>query len=347
MIADAHNDLFLEVAWRLSEGEANPFAEQWLPRLEAGGVGLQICPIYVDLEFLPEAAARQALAIAAAFHRTLWSNEQRVRWVRSAADLESDGRIGLMLALEGAEPLGSTPELLDAFVALGVRMVGLTWNRRNAFADGAAEPARGGLSRLGEQLVDRIAELGLVLDLAHASERTFADVLERAADVPVLVSHAGCRALRDSPRNVTDDQLRSVAERGGLFGPAALPSMIDPAAPTLERYLDHVEHAVSVMGIDHVCLGADFVSQLFASGALRVSQRDLMLLPSGLTPGTPIERLTGPADYPNLVEGLRGRGYEEERLEAILSGNLVRFLRRALRRPKAPSSPERSDRPRG
>ncbi len=330
MLADAHNDLFLEVAWRLSEGEANPFAEHWLPKLESADIGLQVCPIYVDLEFLPEAAARQALGIAAAFHRTLRTNEARVRWVRTAADLEHDGRIGLLLALEGAEPLGSTPELLDAFVALGVRLVGLTWNRRNAFADGAAEPPGGGLSRLGEQLVDRIAELGLVLDLAHASERTFEDVLERAPETPVLVSHAGCRALRDSPRNVSDDQLRAVAGRGGLFGSAALPSMIDPASPTLERYLDHLEHAVEVMGIDHVCLGADFVSQLFASGALRVSQRDLMLLPSGLTPGTPIEGLAGPDDYPRLVEGLRARGYEGDRLEAILSGNLVRFLRGAL-----------------
>src|SRR5207244_13441373 len=113
-------------------------------------------------------------------------------------EVESGGRTGLMLALEGTEALGSSPGLVDAFWALGVRMVGLTWSRRNAFADGPGEPSAGGRSALGEELVDRLVALGCAVDLAHASERTFEDVLERTdTSAALLVSHTCCRAIRD------------------------------------------------------------------------------------------------------------------------------------------------------
>ena len=327
MIADAHNDLLLELSWREDEGEENPFATHWVGQLDAGGVELQVCPIYVEVQHLPDAALRVALKQAASFWRIIGANGGRVRAVLSRADLDGDG-LGLMLALEGVEPLGSDPALLDAFCRLGVRMIGLTWNRRNTFADGAGEP--GGLSLLGRELVARFGEFGIVLDLAHASERTFWDALEYAPDAHVLVSHACCRAVTDSPRNVSDEQLRALAEREGVLGVMALPSVVDPASPTLERLVDHVDHVVGLVGIDHVALGGDFVRQLFASGATRISARERSFAPPGVDLGRGMDELHGPAQYPALVETLRRRGYEDERLDAILRGNLLRVLRAAL-----------------
>lgn len=327
LIADAHNDLLLEVAWREEQGEANPFREHWLEPLVTGGVDLQVCPIFVDLEYLPEGALRVALKQAAAFHRLVQANTE-VRAVLGAADLDAPG-LGLMLSMEGAEPFGSSPELVDAFWALGVRMVSLTWNRRNVFADGAAES--GGLSALGRELVARLVERGVVLDLVHASEPSYWEALEVAGDSAVVcVSHACCRAVNDTPRNLSDDQLRALAERGGVLGVMALPLAVDPARPTIERLVDHVDHAISVIGVEHVAVGADFIAQVFDSGATRVSPREQLLLPPGRQPGEPLEGLRGPAEYPRLVEALRARGYDGERLEAILRGNLVRLLRRAL-----------------
>ena len=327
MIADAHNDLLIEVAWREAEGEQNPFAEHWLPKLQDGGVGLQVCPMFVAIEHLPEAALRVAFGQAAAFHRLIDANAGAVRALTTRADLDGDG-IGLMLSLEGVEPLGADPSLIDAFWALGVRMVGLTWNRRNAFADGAAE--RGGLSTLGEELVDRLVTLGAIIDLAHASERTFWEVLERADGAAVLISHACCRAVCDTPRNPSDEQLRAISERGGILGVMALPSVVDPAQPTIERLVDHVDHAVDVMGIDHVGLGGDFVRQLFASGAATISARERTLAPAGSDVRRGMDELPGPEAYPALVDALNRRGYRGERLEAILSRNLVRFFNEAL-----------------
>jgi len=333
-IADAHVDLLLELASRSGRGEQNPFREHWLPPLRAGGVRLQVCPVYVEGDLVPDGALRSALRLAGAFHEALRDNPSDVCQVVSKADLdevEAGGRIGLMLALEGTEALGSSPELAEAFWALGVRMIGMTWARRNAFADGSGEPSPGGLSRLGEELVDRLLALGCAIDLAHASEQTFEDVLSRAGDgAALLVSHTCCRAIRDTTRNTSDDQLRAIAERDGVVGIMALAAAVDPQQHDLGRYLDHVDHAVSVAGDDHVCVGGDFMAQLTQSGSVTITPRELATLPAGLDPGTPITGLAGPQDYPALAAGLTRRGHDDETVAALLHGNLMRFLRRAL-----------------
>lgn len=329
-IADAHNDLLIELAFR--KAEPNPFAAHWLPKLRAGGVGLQVCALYPTFDLTPEAALRTTLEQVAAWHRAGRENPDDVVLVRTQAELdevEGGDRIGLVLSVEGAEPFGLDPGMAEVYWELGVRLVGLTWNRRNAFADGAAEVPTGGLSALGCELVDRLAALGIAIDLAHASERTFEDVLARLTDTPVLVSHAGCRALLETPRNVSDDQLRAIADRGGVLGLMALPLVIDPDEPTIDRLIDHLDHVVAVAGIESVALGGDFIRQLWRSGAI-YGEVTHGLVPEGHSLDEAIEGLAGPEDYPNLVAALERRGYVGEDLERILWRNLVRVVRRAL-----------------
>ncbi len=329
-IADAHNDLLLELVFR--SGEDNPFARHWLEPLERGGVRLQVCAVFSPFEHLPEGALRLALQQVAACHRAARENSDRVVLVRTRAELElaeRSGRLGLVLALEGAEPLGYDPALADVFWELGVRLVSLTWQRRNAFADGNGEPPTGGLSELGRRLVGRLASLGMIIDLAHASDRTFAEVLELAPDATVLVSHTACRALLDTPRNASDEQLRALAAREGVAGIFAVPLFVDPKRRSLERLVDHIEHAIAVAGEAHVALGGDFVAQLVRSGAVRVNEADLRL-PPGYTLDTAIDGLAGPEDYPRLVAALRARGHDGDALDGLLHGNLARVLRRGL-----------------
>ena len=332
MIADAHVDLLLELAYRERRlGEGDVFRRTWLPLLEAGGVGLQVCPVYVDVSVQPEGSLREALGQVASFHRALSENRGRVTHVRSAADLdavEAGERIGLVLSLEGVEQFGVETWPANVFHELGVRMVGLTWNRRNAFADGAAEEG-GGLSRLGRELVDRLVGLGVVLDLAHASRGTFTDVLERVGGAPVLYSHGGCRALHDTPRNLDDDQLRALASAGGLFGLMLHPLAIDPADGTIARAIDHLEHAAGLMGYEGVCLGGDFTRRIWEAMPAPPEPKD-GLAPPGLQPGKGIEGLTGPEHYPALVSALERRGWSEQQVAAVTGGNLLRFLRDSL-----------------
>ena len=205
------------------------------------------------------------------------------------------------------------------FCSLGVRMASLTWNRRNPFADGTAESPAGGLSRIGRELVDRMTGLPIAFDLSHANEGTFFEVLERSADRPVLASHSLCRAVFDSPRNLSDDQLRALAERDGVVGLMALPFVMHESERSLSYLVDHVDHLAQTIGIAHICLGADFVRQLEQSGAFGIVE-----------PHMAIDGLTGPEDYPALFEALRNRGYGEADLQAIGSENLLRVLRRTL-----------------
>ena len=329
MIADAHVDLLLELAHREHRlGETGVFAQTWLPLLEAGDVGLQVCPVFVDLELQPEGSLREALRQVTALQRALRESPDRIVQVRTRADLdavERGERIGLVLALEGVEPFGYEVGTADLFWELGLRMAGLTWNRRNPFADGAAE--EGGLSRLGRTLLARFAELGVVLDLAHASERLFQECLE-AYEGRVCVTHAGCRAVNDTPRNLSDEQLRELAARDGIFGLMLHPLAIDPVSPTISRVVDHLDHAASVLGPDRVCLGGDWIKRLHELMPAPAPPDGLM--PPGLAEGTTIAGLSGPEEYPNLVAALRERGWEGERLEGLLSRNLLRFLRESL-----------------
>ena len=323
MIVDAPNDLLLELVHR--RREERPFERHWLPLLDRGGVGIQVCPIYAATEDEPLPAALHA---AAAFHRALAEHPDRVAQVRTAADLD-DPRLRLMLSLEGVEPLDQDPGLIDAFWHLGVRMVGLTWNNRNAFADGLGVEDDRGLSTLGERLVDRLVELGALIDLAHASPRTYDAVLDRVPrDAAVLVSHAGCRTVHDHPRNLSDDQLRALAERDGVLGIMCLP--ITVGSESIEGVVDHVDHAVELLGLEHVGLGADFIRQVNRATGNEPIKGGLM--PPDMAPDAAIDDLEGPEGFPNLVEALRRRGYDGERLDAILGGNLLRLFRRALPR---------------
>jgi membrane dipeptidase len=332
LVADAHLDLLLELAFRSHvAGQPDVFARTWLPLLDAGGVRLQVCPAYVALERQPEGSLREALSQVAAFHAAVRENADGVVAVRTRADLErvEEGALGLLLALEGVEPFGYDLWSAEVFWQLGLRMASLTWNRRNPFADGAAEEEDGGLSRLGRALVQRLCELGIVLDLAHASPRTFADVLGASGSAPVVVSHAACQAVNDHPRNLSDEQLRALAERDGLFCLMLHPLAIDPERRTIERAIDHLEHAAEMMGVARVWLGGDFVARLTRELPAIPDPPD-GLLPMGMELGSSLEGLAGPEDYPALVEALRARGWGDEDVAAVMGGNLLRFLAKAL-----------------
>ncbi len=231
--------------------------------------------------------------------------------------MERGERIGLLLAFEGVEPFGYETWPVDVFWELGLRMAGLTWNRRNPYADGAAE--RGGLSRLGRSLLERMAERGLILDLAHASEQLFRECIE-AYTGRLLVTHAGCRALNDHPRNLSDAQLRELGDRDGLFGLMLHPLAIGAEERTIARAIDHLEHAAELIGPERLCLAGDWSGRI-----------DLVVagpMPDGLMP-------PGPRGGLLARRARRARGLPESRRcapGAGLAGRAAR--RRPLREPR-------------
>lgn len=332
LVVDAHNDLLVEL-W-LRDHEANPFAGHWLEHLRAGGVGVQVCAISTHDRVFPGAVVNQMLSQVAAFHKAVRTNGGQVAMIRTAADIDDaidSGRVGLLLSLEGVDGIASA-EIGELLVDLGVRMVGLTWEQRNAAADGNGEPAHGGLSAFGRDLVRRFLERRVIMDVAHASARTFDDVIEMVGEHggEVVCSHGGCAALRDLPRNVTDDQLRVLSAAGGVIGIPAVPSLLHPTDRSIDRVVDHVVHALEVAGEDHVGLGGDFMAQIMRAGLVAVPQSVVDRLPPGTELEVAIEGLEGPQDYDRLADALHGRGLSDTQVAGVLGDNMLRLLRRAL-----------------
>lgn len=319
MIVDAHTDVlhFVREDFELvlGHGEAGAFHRYWRQRLLAGGVGVQICPLYGEGARRSDARER-TLDQVAEFNHVVEANAGVVCHARRRPDLHDD-RLRLVLAMEGVEPLESNPDAFDEWYECGVRAVSLTWNHPNDFAGGINTPSQG-LTDRGRALAGRLDELGVMLDLAHASEQTWRDLAEE--DVSFCVTHANCRALCDHPRNLADWQLELLRERGGVLGMMALSFVVEPDEPTLSRWLDHFDHAIAVMGIEHVGIGADFVERFAPSP------------PKGSTARTrlALDGFDSPEHFPSLARALRARGYDGEELERILSGNWLRILKTAL-----------------
>lgn len=320
MIADAHSDLLQELVFAERQGEENPFRSRWLEQLQEGGVALQVCAAYESPQSDPAEAFREVLRQIAAFHTAVASNPE-VFAVGSRRDLEdvgASGRVGLLLAIEGVSSFGEDLWPLEVVAKLGVRVLGPTWSEQNAFAAGCDHG--GGLSELGRRLIDRLPSLGLVVDLAHASPRTVADVLDRVPDGTVFVSHASCRAVYEHRRNLSDAQLTAIAERGGVVCLMPHPLVVDPSRPTLDRFVDHIDHAVSVIGIERVGLGGDFLQQI-----ARATGDETQMF-EGIAYDATLTGLDGPRDYPSLFGVLSARGYSAADVAAVAGGNLLGFL---------------------
>src|SRR5947209_15947215 len=168
--------------------------------------------------------------------------------------------------MKSVEPLGEDLNLLRAFYELGVRSVGLTHARRNAAGSGGIfKPSgspRDGLTNFGRDLVRECERLGILIDLAHINPKGFEDIVELTSK-PLIVSHTNARTFYDIERNASDEQIKMIGKRGGVVGVNAILVSPDPQTSTIDRYVDHIEHVISLTGTDGVGIGFDFCEYLF------------------------------------------------------------------------------------
>jgi len=349
-VFDAHHDA-LQRALDLGHDLAGPTRGQFdLPRARAGGVGQSVFACWVDGTFGPGTAGPRAHALMDALDVLLARHPQHVRRIERRADLaavQRDRVHGVVCGIEGGHAIENDLAQLERFAARGLRCMTLVWNNhlpwiRSCQAGGAGSPA--GIDDFGRAVVRRMEELGVMVDLSHAGERSVYDVLD-VATKPVIASHSGCKALRDHPRNLTDDQMRALARNGGVLGIVFLPAFLDAgaaaedarvraseaytglAAPNeallyleqcdvlqrdaaplaIERVVDHIAHAVEIMGPAHVGLGSDF------DGIQRT--------PRGLEHA---------GCFAALVERMLARGFGEPVVRAILGDNMRRVFEHTL-----------------
>ena len=234
------------------------------------------------------------------------------------------GAIAGILTLEGAEPLGREPELARLFGRLGVRSIGLTWNRANDFADGTTEDRGAGITPAGRRLLAEMAEAGIALDLSHLTERG-RTMRSSTRPGPVFASHSNAAAVYATLRNVSDDVLRGIAERGGVCGLNLLPVLIGPA-PVGEQAAAHRDHIAAVAGETVPAIGGDFVAFLPPGPSEPHHLRPPEGFDATLAAAPEPPRETAYGRRPRRRRGRSG----DAAADALLAGNALAFLRRAL-----------------
>jgi len=247
-----------------------------------------------------------------------------------------DARIEKILGGNFARVLGEDIDRVPLFHDMGVRVIQLTHNRRNIVGDGATEPGNAGLSKYGHEVVARLEAAKIVVDLAHGSQRTIAEGIA-AAKRPLLISHTGCRALADLPRNTNDAELRALADKGGVAGMIFWPYLRTDTQPMAIDVIRHIEHAIDVCGEDHVGVGTDgslastertpeFEKQNLES--MRQTAADGIFGPGRKAEGLYyfIPDLNAPNRFDLLAAKLSARGHSDARIEKILGGNFSRVF---------------------
>jgi len=327
VVADAHNDLLMCVQARPVAEWGDYFRQQWLPQLVDGGVDLQVLPVFVDDGFRPEGALRQTLKMIECAHRVAEENDDSVALCLDGDDIDAaltSGRIALVLALESAPGVGEDVELLETLFRLGVRVASLAHFGRTPLADGSAEDATGSrLTRAGVDAVRLMEQLGMVYDVSHLGAVGVDHVLELATR-PVMATHSSSRALCDHHRNLTDEHVRGIAALGGVVCVNFIGPFLHETDFSIGRLMDHLEHLVTVAGVEHVGLGPDFVKEVFEDLTPPCCEG----LPTGAgVPVAYVPGLEGPRGLPLVTQAMGERGWSEADVRAVLGGNVHRLFR--------------------
>lgn len=354
-LIDGHNDL----AWEAREQAAYDWdrldishpvltTHTDLPRLREGCVGAQFWSVWVPSTLPRDQAVIQTLEQVAAVHSMIERYSDQLGLALTADDVERvfvTGRVASLMGAEGGHSIGDSLGTLRMLYRLGVRYMTLTHNDNTLWADSATdEPVHGGLTDFGRDVVREMNGLGMLVDLAHVSADTMRDALD-VSTAPVIFSHSGARAICDSPRNVPDDVLATMASAGGVCMTVFAPDFVSqecwdwrvqaaevastegvtvtdleafipwakryqeshpqPQA-TLAQVVTHVEHLREVAGIDHVGIGGDYDG----------------------VPDLPVG-LEDVSCYPRLFAALAERGFSDDDLRKIAGANVLRVLRDA------------------
>ena len=332
VIVKGHADIYALVD-RMNRGERGVLQRCWLETMVGAGVDLVVVAVSGDTEAHLNGARRAlhgALELWDFFLRELAAAGPGVSVVRTARDLPAQvepGRLRIVLALEGGRPLEQNLAHLRNFYRLGMRVLGMSHDLRNELVDGRDEGRTGGgLSRFGRAVVKEANRLGILLDISHISDFGFVHVVE-ASEQPVVVSHANSRAVFDHPRNVSDEQLRLLAAKGGVLGLIDVPGLVGRGRAPIDGLLAHLDHVVDVVGVEHVAvtdLGTERNELRTVEGAGGPHDRA-----APAQAGRPEEH--GDREpMGRLIDALLARGYADADVGLVLGGNMRRLLARAL-----------------
>jgi membrane dipeptidase len=286
----------------------------------------------------PDAAYVEVVRGILWYEREITNNPETLMRVRTVADIiqaKRGSRTGIVYGFQDGVMFETDLSRLRDFHRLGVRVIQPTYNRRNLLGDGCLEPANAGLSKAGVEAVELMNELGILVDLSHCGRQTAADAI-RVSKRPVAFTHTGSAAIANHPRNRSDEELRAVADKGGVSGIYFMPYLCEGRQPKAADIIRHLEHMIDVAGEDHVSIGTDgnvsaqILDQAYKDAfAKNTRERKAAGIAA---PGETEEGYLFASDLnmPRRFEVLAGmlieRGHSAKRIEKFLGGNLMRVF---------------------
>jgi membrane dipeptidase len=313
-VIDLHNDVMEVIygsnfAYQLAA--RHPTSHTDIPRLRDGGVDAQIFSIWINPNsYAPSmyysTAAKFIDTMKAQFSR----NPNDVTLVTRAGAIDTaftQKKIAGILVVEGGHCIEDNLEKLRAFYQAGVRVMTITWKNSTSWAISDQDSRAGttGLNDFGKQVIRTMDSLGMLIDVSHVGRKTIEDILATSTK-PIIASHSGAYTLANNARNLTDSQIRSIADRGGVIGVVFYPYYLTGSrTASLNNVIQHIDHIRNLVGnVECISLGSDFDG--------------IEVTPSGL------ENVT---KFPAITEALLQRGYSRDDVRKILGGNFMRVFR--------------------
>lgn len=321
-VIDLHEDVAYHLMFGLSAQDFNVDAEgrqSDIPKLKRANVKVVFASVFpVMATYSPERGGEIhtwspysikgiALEMIKTYYKLVDKFSDSLTLIHNAGDVENalnGDKIGLLIAMEGADAL-EDPYDLVLFHRLGVNSIGITWNLDNKYGASCMTKRDYGLTSAGEELIKLANRLGVIVDLAHASERTMIDALS-ASRRPVIISHANSRYMHDHPRNVSDEVLELLKSNGGVIGVTMIPSTIGPK-PSVDSLIRHVVHIRDSFGPGILALGTDYLG--------------IGNTPRGLEG---IDRINA------LINGLIKAGFSDDEIRGLLYANALRVIKANL-----------------
>lgn len=333
VVVDGHSDIPIDVSRRrIWLREDRVIERVHLSRMKRGGIDANLIIVGGDdrLHVLgwPDKAVDATVKNIGLMDEDVKESVQSISKVTTVSEIRNakkERKFSVMYGLEGLKPIGTDLNNLRILYSLGIRSAVLTWNYRNLIADGVAERGGTGLSNFGIEVVSEMNRLGMIIDISHISKNGYFDVMEFTKS-PIVASHSNVRALCDHRRNLTDEQIKALAEKDGVLGICFYPPFVSKEKPNLDRVLDHVDYVSKLVGSRYIGLGPDYIDYI----------EELILAEVKGAPGDYgsrfeyTESLENASTLHNMTRGLVSRGYSDKEIRGILGENFLRVYEKIL-----------------
>lgn len=323
MIFDGHGDIWTDVAIKREGGRHNVIKDMHLDRFRRGDMIGGIFVIWIDPPH-DERPMERTLEIIEHMSTEIMENRDILKIIYNSSDFKEaivKGQLAIIIGMEGLSSIGTRINLINALYMFGVRHVSLTWNEENPLATGVRGNPDRGLTQLGKEATKLLEKLGIIIDVSHANDKTFWDIYENTTR-PFIASHSNCRALCNVPRNLTDEELKAIAERGGVVGINAFNEFVhvEKGKRDVTHLVNHIDYMVEIMGIDHIGFGFDFFEYL-QSNTVDSFIQDSYVGTIGLEDISMSQ---------NIIDILKNRGYSGEDIKKISYKNFLRIIKEIM-----------------